>query len=313
MGSMDARALGADRLKVDAGQVIGEGVALQASDWRVAVVRRATGELVEGAARPRPVTFASVPVLRDIVAWLVLAPAEAEWAANVVASEGPVAELPPPGKRSPGRIAARLVFLVLGHAAFQLVTLALLVCTHHPAAPASPSFQGAMVGVILLAIGVYHWFVTRIPEVRRQIQMSAALKMAIWAAADPGEPTPATLRRYPAWHLQSSLVALVLVVALLAPLTVGVLSPLPAAQGTGLLAHAVTCAVRVLLSPLALGLVAELSRALARLGRGPAVVWALAPLVLVDRLFSAAPDEASLEVAATALRALRARCGRPRG
>ena len=76
-------------------------------------------------------------------------------------------------------------------------------------------------------------------------------------------------------------------------------------------AHAVTCGTRVLLTPIVVGFVEELQRLLAERGHGPAVRWTFAPFALLDRLVSVAPTEASLDVAAAALRELRARCGTP--
>lgn len=295
-------------MRIEGSQALIEGVAMRASEYRVAIVRRSGGELVAGAAYVRASRFASMPIVRGIIAWLVEEPAEMQWAANVLASESenPVAELPPPKRRSFARIAAGIV---LTQATLQLVTYAGLSAFHRSSAPASASFQLAMVGVIFLCGGVYFRIIARISEVHRLFRLNAALKMALWAADEPAEPTPAALRRHPSsWHPRSSVVAYVLIVAVLAPLTVGVLELIPAAHGASLVAHAVTCGVRALLTPIVIGLVDELQRHLAKLGHGPAVRWAFAPFALLDRFVTAAPDEDSIEIAAAALRELRTQC-----
>ena len=295
-------------MKVTGGQAILGGVAMRTSTWRVAVVRRISGEIVHGAVRARPSRLASMPVVRGVFGWFVDAPTEPAWAADVVVSDGPPPELLPPGRRSFVRVAAALLLL---HGVLQLATYAALRALHRDAAPASISFQGAMAAGILLLGLLYLRFIGRIEDVRGLFRLNGAFKMALWAANDAEEPTPAMLRRHPAWCPWSSVVAFAVVTVFLAVLTPLVLLPFAASQGPGLVPHLVTWGARVVLTPVAVGLVEEGLRALVELGNGPVVRVALAPIALLERLVVRAPDEASLEVAALALRDLRSRCREP--
>ena len=62
-----------------------------------------------------------------------------------------------------------------------------------------------------------------------------------------------------------------------------------------------TCALRILLLPIAIALVDELGRLLATARLRPAVAVLFAPFAFLDRLLTAPPEEEHLELARTAL------------
>jgi uncharacterized protein YqhQ len=320
-------------VRITGGQALIAGIALRSDAWRVAVVRRASGELVVGTGPARPSRFRGVPFLRGVVAWLIEAPVENEWAAakieeDLSASEDREGERAPEPEgiyrggapvvrreELPEAQTRRVLPLLIGTVFTQAVPQALLYFALRAAgvelasAPATAGFQACLFVAMFAILVLYFLGVRRFPDMRRVIQYGAAFKQALWAAASKDErPSDKErslliLRSHPTWHPRGGaftmgLVALVL--TLLVPV-VAKLAALPAGPDHVLAAHAAACGLRVLLIPIVVAIVDEVQRPLARPGLRLGVAILFAPFVLLESLLTAPADDEHLEVARTAL------------
>lgn len=279
-------------MQIIGGQALLDGVAIRSTRFRVAAKRRENGDIALASAAMERTKLLETPFVRGWILWFVASPNEMDWAI----AEHETDTLPPSGTRSPLRV---ILALVIACAIPQLATTLLL---HGSSAPTSLRFGLAMWAVFLVTALAYFllvgWLFGALEQVYRY---NAAFNMALWSANDADEPSRTTLPRHPTWHLQSSLLVMSLVVGAVS--LVPALLPIPT-LGTWT-DHAIAVALRLGLLPITVMLIDELTRVLTRLGDGPLLRIAFAPLAIVNRLVTRTPTENELDVAAAALRELR--------
>jgi uncharacterized protein YqhQ len=281
------------------GQAVIEGVMMRSPTAVATAVRNAAGRIV---VRKRPfrsivrrVPALGVPVLRGgvhLVESLAIGLGALTFAADQAADDGPVAQARP---RKPGETllmwGTLVLSFVLGLGLFfylPLVLTGLLGIEHS-------LWFNLVDGLFRIVIFVaYLWGISRLPDMARVFQYHGAEHKTIHAFENGRELTPAGARPFTTLHPRCGTSFLFFV--MLISVVVFVFLGRPDTVGARLL--------RLAFVPLISGLAYEAIKLSGRFRGAPALKPLIWPGLMLQRITTNEPDDAQLEVAMAALRAV---------